>query len=329
MLAIGLHFGCFSIRIGQCFRSRSTGSLQFKPLTRSSYGVDELWAIYQGTLPNAYDPLSGFIGYEALKQRGLDNCSKLDRLFFQNLLQDQTEAVNAWNRLMKSLRTEYIRQNEPINLGLFLEDANFSPPENPRMPWLSGPDRIRELEAKLLVLSKPYHLTHVEILRERQAIELFVANNFFFKRGDILALIEGERTSCWLIEEQSFGKILPLTSAPGLQDLMKNISRDHSISLADFISCFHHKDCLDESPNKDGINAWIQQRLVPALVLAWREIPDPELRKASRYLRIGGEGAYLVPSAKREERAEVSILDNPWYIQAYSASATALDEFHQ
>jgi len=155
MLAIGLHFGHFSIRIGQCYRSRTTGTLQFKPITRPSYGVDEWWAIYQGTLPNAYDPLSGFIGYDALIQRGLDGCSRLNRQYFLDLLQGKTEAIEIWQRLIKSLRIEYIRQSEPISLSLYLEDDNLDSSQNPRMPWLS-PDRTNELMENLLELNKPY-----------------------------------------------------------------------------------------------------------------------------------------------------------------------------
>lgn len=327
MLAIGLHFGYFSIRIGLCFRNRSTGIPQFKPVTRSSYGIDEWWSIFQGALPNCYDPESNLIGYEALINCGLENCKRFDGHYFNDLLQSQTDATNLWEKFVRLLRVEYIHENEPIRLGIYFEDIQLSPKLNPKMPWLIGPNRTNELSEKLFELSKSYQISKTQIFDERKAIEHYVASNDLIKRGDILALFEGERTSCWLVEEQTSGQLFPLTSAPGLRDLMVAVHQDNELHLTDYVSCLHRQDCLEYWPKLDELNSWIAQSLKPALVLAWQAIPDPDLRELNRRLLVGGEGAYLIHTAKRDNQDIRSVLENPWYIQAFSAAAIAMEEY--
>jgi hypothetical protein len=144
MQYIGIHFGCLSIRIFK-FVVLDEGSQGSEIKFQSPFGFEALYTRFQGTFPNAYDPVTKAVGYKAIKQVGLMSMKRFDKKFFQGLSYDSETSdthLLIWRNFIKEVFKNYKvgEYCDPIKIAIFLEDIDFNIQRNKVMPWMGSDD---------------------------------------------------------------------------------------------------------------------------------------------------------------------------------------------
>ncbi len=299
MLTVGIHIGHFAIRISQSYRRPGDSHIRFNAVGWPSHAHTHWYACYGGALPNAYDPSSGKIGYEALDEVGLARVSRFDSDFFQSILGDgpsHEEACRIWDRFQQSVRwCPALRVKEPAVVALALDSIEVSAPASKWRPWHRPEDRTSDLVERLQALGQRAGLVRFEIVPDRMAVERYVSAQEGMQRGDLLAVVGASHTTVWEIVDPVGGGLEQVCKPAGIQHLLKQLGGTEG-SKEDVL-----RRLLEElqEPGRwrtdwPSLGKWQEKQL-------FREVADAigKLRRGTqpappRRLRVGGEGAALL-----------------------------------
>jgi len=329
MIAFGIHFGYFTIRVSKCFKRRGRDKLQFRQVTRPDYGAVDWWPNYQGAFPNIFDPDTETVGYEALKQVGelnLQRMCRFDTQFFKQLLDTEQENhpnITIWKRFLSTLRQDYIRDTDQPRIGLHLEGVFLAKKKSSWMPWLFEKDRSFKLVERLRTLGRYLDFEDITLVRERQLIERYVARQSNLSVGELLLTIGGERSSVWLVVDSNSGKVQSLQTCPGIDNLVAHINNKKSPDvLMALISCLNQGNCKDVTQLEPALEDWRKNGLRPALYQARKVTENASFgEKTSRQdPRVIGEGAHLLIRVKQKK----SLAPESHYWQANTAAEIVL-----
>lgn len=299
MLTVGIHIGQFAIRISQSYRRPGDSCTRFNAVEWPSHAHTHWYACYGGALPNAYDPSSGKIGYEALDEVGLARVSRFDSDFFQRILDDghsHEEACHLWDRFQQSLRRcPALRVREPATVALVLDGIEVSAPTSKWRPWHRSEDRTSDLVERLQALGRRAGLVRFEIVPDRMAVERYVSAQEGMQRGDLLAVVGASYTRVWEIVDPVGGALKPVCNTVGIQHLLAQLGKGEG-SKEDML-----RKLLEElqEPGRRltdwrSLGRWQEERLFPYVAKAIGQLPHPTRPAPSRRLRVGGEGASLL-----------------------------------
>lgn len=320
MISYGIHFGCFTIRISRCFRRSLEDDIQFRSLTQLDYGMEDWWPLYQGGMPNVYDPETCTVGYEALKEvRRLDftRLRRFDQKFFEGFVDhtnDKSPEYSIWKKLLTSLYQGFFQKPNSGRIGLYLEAVNLVKKGNSWMPWVSGEDLHDQLESTLQTHFSSLGFGQLSLLREKQVVENEVLPYTDLKAGELLLSLGSERSSFRLIIDPKQGKTQLLENCPGINSLVNRIQLDGEYSLVELLNFLHQND--NQLPEKLSLRLreWRKNDLIPALYHSWDLINDVRVKQKvmSQNLWVAGEGTYLMAGLNDK----VKVVERPLYWQA-------------
>ncbi len=331
MLTIGIHIGHFTIRISQSYTKPGDSHIQFGTVEWPSHTHTHWYSCYGGALPNAYDPTSGKVGYEALDEVGLASVARLDSDFFQKLLgegSEYEEVSRIWERVQQSFRNcPALRVREPVHVGLILDGIELSPSANKWRPWSRPADRTPVLVERLQVLGKKAGLQQYDVLSDRAAMERYVSSQEVMQQGEVIAIVESDYTRLWEVTDPTRGLLRPLCSTTGIRHLLTRIERTEA-SKEDTLRLLLEE--LQEPGRRtaqcQGVSQWQEERLFPEILRAVRQLPSTKAKR-KRVLHFGGEGAALLSAiAVPTDRAQVADWQaSGLYMLADGAAAVVCD----
>jgi hypothetical protein len=304
MDAIGVHFGFFSIHISQCYRRRSEDRLGFNDLTFESYGLDDWWPAFQGSLPNFYDPKARTTGYQALDSADLRQLRRFDNDFFSKILEqrDNCEEYQLWGKVLRDLREYIFRRTIPVSLAIFSEEINFTTPISEYTPWIQSQDRSSELARALAPAAAEMGFVNVQIFHEPEILRQYQVDHPDLAEGELLTIVGSQRSSIWRIDAPGRPPA-NIQNCLGLASLTKNLWNSSAKAIPDLLHLLRGYQGGAPEQLSRILDNWKRSDLGPALKRSMDQRPGSSMKK-DLLLWVGGEGAYLLASPSALEKGE-------------------------
>lgn len=314
MLTVGIHVGYFTIRVSRSYINPQ-GEQIVTAVERTSHGIGDWLAQYQGSIPNVYSIATQRVGYDALAEQDTKTLARLDSHFFWQLF-EATEAGQSakgtWTNLLRTI-SRSLSVKDQSAVGIYLEGVETSEAKSVWTPWARAQDRSNDFVQVFTEHGKKLGFGTWLLVKDRDSVQRTVMAMQGVENGDVVVNVGGIATHLWRVEDISSGKLTPLRNTWGLSKIAPNPT--------DAAKEEREKRLLSalQKPGEEmGIETITD-------VSEWQDHVHNDLRRVKQkhpntQFWIGGEGAALLRGV-----IAARMLSNPLFLHASSSARLAND----